>query len=71
MTVVTYPPASGIGRHQGIEAEVGILAEGELTLESPLGRGGLYTILAETCLKHRLAPRVLSRSAVTRFARDA
>jgi transketolase len=34
-------------------------AELVVTLESPAGRGGLYTILAETCLKHRLAPRVL------------
>jgi mannose-6-phosphate isomerase-like protein (cupin superfamily) len=26
------------GRHQGIEAEIGIVIEGELTLESPEGR---------------------------------
>jgi transketolase len=34
-------------------------AELVVTLEGSLGRGGLYTILAETCLKHQLAPRVL------------
>jgi len=34
-------------------------AELVVTLESSPGRGGLYAILAETCLKHRLAPRVL------------
>ena len=34
-------------------------AELVVTLESSPGRGGLYTILAETCLTHRLAPRVL------------
>jgi len=34
-------------------------AELVVTLESSLRRGGLYTILAETCLKHQLAPRVL------------
>ena len=34
-------------------------AELVVTLESANGRGGLYTIVAETCLKHRLAPRVL------------
>jgi transketolase len=34
-------------------------AELVVTLESSHGRGGLYSILAETCLKHRLAPRVL------------
>jgi transketolase len=34
-------------------------AELVVTLESSLRRGGLYSILAETCLKHQLAPRVL------------
>jgi len=30
-----------------------------VTLEDHFHRGGLHTILAETCLEHRLAPRVL------------
>jgi mannose-6-phosphate isomerase-like protein (cupin superfamily) len=38
VTMVTYPPGSASGRHQGIEAEVGILVDGEVTLESPQGR---------------------------------
>jgi len=38
VTMVTYPPGAATGRHQGIEAEVGILVDGEVTLESPQGR---------------------------------
>ena len=38
VTILTFPPGAGTGRHQGIEAEVGIVVDGELTLESPLGR---------------------------------
>jgi len=38
VTTMTLPPGVGTGRHQGIEAEVGIVVEGELTLESPQGR---------------------------------
>jgi quercetin dioxygenase-like cupin family protein len=38
VTVVTFAPGSATGRHQGIEQEVSILVDGELTLESPLGR---------------------------------
>ncbi len=38
VTVLTFPPGAGTGRHSGIEAEVGIVAEGELTLDSPQGR---------------------------------
>lgn len=38
VAVMTFAPGSGTGRHQGIEAEVGILVEGEVTLDSPLGR---------------------------------
>ena len=41
VTVVTMPPGAATGRHQGIEAEVGILVEGDLTVESPLGRTAL------------------------------
>ena len=47
VTVRTFVPGTGSGRHQGIEPEVGVVAEGELMLESPLGRsvvrqGGAY-----------------------------
>jgi mannose-6-phosphate isomerase-like protein (cupin superfamily) len=38
ITIVTYPPGTGTGLHQGIEAEVGIVMEGEIVLESPSGR---------------------------------
>ncbi len=34
-------------------------AELLVTLEDHLHRGGLHTIVAETCLRHRIAPRVL------------
>ncbi len=36
--LVTVAPGVASGRHQGIEAEVGILVDGDLTLESPQGR---------------------------------
>lgn len=39
--VVTFVPGAATGRHQGIEAEVGILVDGELTLDSPQGRATL------------------------------
>jgi quercetin dioxygenase-like cupin family protein len=47
VTLLTFPPGGATGRHQGLEAEVGIVLEGELTLESPTGRetlrpGGVY-----------------------------
>jgi mannose-6-phosphate isomerase-like protein (cupin superfamily) len=41
ITVTTLPPGFGTGRHQGIEAEVGIVVEGDVSLESPLGRAAL------------------------------
>ncbi|HSE92247.1 MAG TPA: cupin domain-containing protein [Methylomirabilota bacterium] len=41
VSVITLPPGGGTGRHQGIEAEVGIVVEGDLTVESPLGRQAL------------------------------
>jgi quercetin dioxygenase-like cupin family protein len=41
VTIVTYPPGAATGRHQGIEAELGIVIEGELVLESPMGRQAL------------------------------
>ena len=41
VTVTTLAPGTGTGRHQGIEPEVSILVEGEVTVESPLGRVSL------------------------------
>jgi len=41
VAVTTLAPGTGTGRHQGIEAEVGIVVEGDVTLESPLGRTAL------------------------------
>jgi mannose-6-phosphate isomerase-like protein (cupin superfamily) len=38
ITIVTFPPGTGTGLHQGIEAEVGIVVDGEIVLESPSGR---------------------------------
>ena len=38
VTVLTFVPGGGTGRHQGIEAEIGLVIEGELTVESPTGR---------------------------------
>ena len=36
VVVFALPPGAGTGRHQGIEAEVGIVVDGEPTLDSPL-----------------------------------
>src|SRR5262245_33898674 len=41
VTIMTLAPGTGTGRHQGIEAELGIVVDGELTMESPLGRTAL------------------------------
>jgi mannose-6-phosphate isomerase-like protein (cupin superfamily) len=41
VAVITLPPGVGTGRYQGIEAEVGILVDGDVTLESPIGRTAL------------------------------
>ena len=38
VTVFTFPPGTGTGRHQGIAPEMGIVVEGEVTVESPSGR---------------------------------
>ncbi len=38
ITVLTFVPGGATGRHQSIESEIGILIEGELTVESPTGR---------------------------------
>ncbi|HSE94876.1 MAG TPA: cupin domain-containing protein [Methylomirabilota bacterium] len=53
VTVLTFVPGGATGRHQGIEAEIGIVIEGELTVESPTGRqtlrpGGVYWMLGLT-----------------------
>jgi quercetin dioxygenase-like cupin family protein len=37
-TVLTFTPGGATGRHQSVETELGIVIEGELTVESPLGR---------------------------------
>jgi quercetin dioxygenase-like cupin family protein len=47
VTLLTFTPGGATGRHQGIESEIGIVVEGELTVESPTGRrqlvpGGVY-----------------------------
>jgi quercetin dioxygenase-like cupin family protein len=47
VTLLTFVPGGATGRHQGIEPEIGIVVEGELTVESPtgrqsLGQGGTY-----------------------------
>ena len=38
VTVLTFVPGGATGRHQGIEAEIGIVVDGELIVESPNGR---------------------------------
>jgi mannose-6-phosphate isomerase-like protein (cupin superfamily) len=38
VTAATFVPGSASGRHQGIETEVGIVLDGDLTLESLSGR---------------------------------
>jgi quercetin dioxygenase-like cupin family protein len=38
VTIVTFVPGGATGRHQGIEAELGVVIDGELTVESPAGR---------------------------------
>ena len=39
--LVTLVPGQGTGQHSGIPGEVGIVAEGEVVLSSPAGRGSL------------------------------
>ena len=41
VTLLTFAPGGATGRHQGIESEIGIVADGELTVESPTGRQSL------------------------------
>ena len=38
VALLTFVPGGATGRHQSIESEVGIVLEGELTVESPTGR---------------------------------
>ena len=40
-TILTFAPGGATGRHQGIETEIGLVIEGELTVDSPLGRQSL------------------------------
>ncbi len=35
--LLTYQPGTGTGRHLGLEPELGIVLEGEVTLETPTG----------------------------------
>jgi quercetin dioxygenase-like cupin family protein len=41
VTLLTFMPGGATGRHQAIESEIGIVVEGELTVESPTGRQSL------------------------------
>lgn len=41
VAVLTFTPGGATGRHQAIEAEIGLVIEGELTVESPTGRQNL------------------------------
>ena len=41
VAVLTFTPGGATGRHRGIEAEIGLVIEGELTVESPTGRQSL------------------------------
>jgi quercetin dioxygenase-like cupin family protein len=41
VTLLTFAPGGATGRHQGIESEIGIVVDGELTIESPTGRQNL------------------------------
>jgi quercetin dioxygenase-like cupin family protein len=38
VALLTFAPGGATGRHQSIESEIGIVLEGELTVESPTGR---------------------------------
>ena len=40
-TILTFAPGGATGRHQSVETELGIVIEGELTVESPMGRQSL------------------------------
>jgi quercetin dioxygenase-like cupin family protein len=38
VSILSFPPGGGTGRHMGVEAEIGLVVEGQLTLDSPTGR---------------------------------
>ena len=40
-TILTFALGGATGRHQSVETELGIVIEGELTVESPMGRQSL------------------------------
>jgi quercetin dioxygenase-like cupin family protein len=47
VTLLTFVPGGATGQHLGIESEIGIVVEGQLTVDSPAGRqsygpGGVY-----------------------------
>lgn len=49
VTLLTLRPGAGTGRHVGLESELGIVLDGELTLETPTGlttlsTGGVYWV---------------------------
>jgi quercetin dioxygenase-like cupin family protein len=46
VTLLSFQPGGATGRHSRIEAELGIVLEGELTLESPTGRQTLRAGMA-------------------------
>lgn len=37
VVLLTYQPGVGVGRHLGLEPELGIILEGEVTVETPKG----------------------------------
>lgn len=37
VVLLTYQPGTGVGRHLGLEPELGIVLEGEVILETPKG----------------------------------
>jgi quercetin dioxygenase-like cupin family protein len=38
VVLMTFAPGGATGRHQGIEGEIGIVLDGDLTVEGPAGR---------------------------------
>ncbi len=49
VTLLTFRPGGGTGRHLGLEPELGIVLDGELTLETPkgqetIGAGSVYWV---------------------------
>jgi quercetin dioxygenase-like cupin family protein len=46
IVLLTFVPGGGTGRHQGIEGEIGIVLDGDLTVEGPAGRQTLRSGMA-------------------------